>query len=229
MKRTKKEVLARRLKTTALAAGAALVGAGVADGAIMGEHINKTVAPNTSFDLDLDGDGNDDFTFSGTSFTTQTGYSTATPSGGSTFVTTSTFTYGFARASAAQPENGVFVSSGSFARTFSDSESVSVSGPGTQASAAQLTTSFGTGPFAGSTPRFLGLRFNTTDFGMFNGWARVAVPSIGEIYIQDYAFESNGGAIHIDEDAQPIPEPGTLLLMASGAAGLLALRRRRKS
>jgi len=214
MKRTKQEILARRLKTTALAAGAALATAGAADAAIIGETINETVGPNDTFLLDLDGDGNDDFGFVGSTSTFATGTTSS-----STFTSTSGYAsvYGFGN-------NQVFASGSNEARVFTGSESVSSGLSGGQ-SFVSLTTSFG-GPFQGSTPKYLGLRFNTTDFGVVNGWARVAVPTLGQIEIESYAFESDGGAIHIPNE---VPEPSTLLLMASGAAGLLALRRRRKS
>lgn len=213
MKRTKQEALTRRLKTTAIAAGAALVGAGAADAAIMGDTINETVGPNDSFSLDLDGDGNFDYEFNAsTSFT-----STDTTGGGTTWTTTSAY------ASVMGLDGNQVLVSGSFARVFNGSESVS-SGAGNLSTFASLTYSF-SGPFAGSTPRYLGLVFNTTDYGVVNGWARVAVPSGGQIFIESYAFETDGSPIHVPNE---IPEPSTLLLMASGAAGLIALRRRRK-
>jgi len=217
MKRTKQDALTRRLKTTAIAAGAALAGGVAADAAVIGHTINETVGPNESFLLDLDGDGTNDFEFNGSTSFTST--STSTPDGSTTFVTTTS-----AYASVAGLGDNRVLASGRFARVFSASESISA-GAGDTAPFASLTSSF-SGPFAGSTPKYLGLVFNTTDYGVVNGWARVAVPDGGEIFIESYAFETDGSPIHVPNE---VPEPSTLLLMASGAAGLIALRRRRKS
>lgn len=139
-----------------------------------------------------------------------------------------------------EPNNAGFPSP----RVFEGSDSVSItSTPATTdfATYAPFATlvSPTTAPFGGSTPKFLGLRFNTTDYGLVNGWIRLTVttrdPDAGDfpprtgptmLFVQDYAFETDGGPIHVPNE---VPEPSSLLLMASGAAGLLALRRRRKS
>jgi len=216
MKRTKQEVLARRLKATAVAAGATLSTAGVADAAIVTDVVDETVLFGDSFFLDLDNDGNDDFEFTATS--------TGSSSSGRAYVR-------------GQGSNGIFTTSTnwSYAQAFAGSESVGT-GTGTTNSVGMLSSftisslGGGYGNFRGSTPRFLGLVFeattgpNTTEF--LYGWARVSVPTQGEIYIQDFAYEDSGAPIHVPNE---VPEPSTLLLMASGAAGLLALRRRRKS
>jgi len=213
MKRTKQENLARQLRATAVAAGAALAASSPAGAAIVTGTVNATVTPGTgTFFLDLDGDNVDDFGFG--VFTSSTSSST------SAYVS-------------AQGNNGIFTTSGSFnyAQAFEGSQSV---GTGTGSSTnlnghAVLTSSGSFGNFGGSTPRYLGLRFNATGgnaSGFVYGWARVAVPNPGEIRIYDFAYEDSGAPIHVPNE---VPEPSTLLLMASGAAGLLALRRRRKS
>ena len=182
---------------------------GSAGAAIMTGDLDQTVGPNENFFVDLDGDGTDDFEFLHT--------------------TSFTGTAGYNNVRGAEPGNSIFItSSSSYARAFRGSESVTAGG--SLASSALLaymafsSTTAG-GNFGGSTPRYLGLRFNTTDFGVVNGWMRVSVPNSSFMQLHDWAFESNGGAIHVPDE---IPEPSTISLMAAGAAGLALLRRRRK-
>jgi|GEM_PF-3429654 len=244
MTRNRHELLARRLKTTALAAGALLTGADAADAAVIHQNVDHTVNSGERFDLDLDGDGRDDFSFlAGVGFTSTTGTGTTGPDELALIVAnsyatgTGTGTFGGTDSFG----GAVVVDSGPFdtgttdgttegtlsfgARVFQGSESVDPETIGSLAPFAPLSLS-GVGAFVGGQPKFAGLVFNTTDYGVVTGWVRVAVPNNSTIYIQDYAFETDGGPIHVPNE---VPEPSTLLLMASGAAGLLALRRRRNS
>ena len=234
MKRSKQEALTRRLKTTALAAGALLTGA--ADAAVIHQTVDHTVNPGETFELDLDGDGTDDYVFGAgalpfTSTTTSPGTggpdNFALIAGNSYVGGTGTFGAGVVVSSSTfGTGTGGGTTTASFgARVFQGSEYVSPSSIGSLAPFAALSIS-GAGPFVGEQPKFAGLVFNTTDYGIVTGWVRVAVPNGSTIYIQDYAFETDERPIHIPNE---VPEPSTLLLMASGAAGLLALRRRRKS
>jgi len=248
MKRSKQEVLTRRLKTTALAAGAVVGCTGAAHAAVIGGVVNETVNKGETFDLDLDQDGRNDFRFlAGEAFSSTAETGTSGPedfaliAGYAVGAGTATGTFGSFGGSSFG--GGVVVSSGPFssgtetgtgtgtfgtsfgARVFEGSELVDPGGFSSLAPFAPLSLS-GAGPFVGDTPRFVGLVFNTTDYDIVTGWVRVSVPSNSTIYIQDYAFETDERPIHIPNE---VPEPSTLLLMASGAAGLLALRRRRKS
>lgn len=245
MKRDKQERLARRLKTAAMAAGALLTGAEAADAVVIQHTVDETVNPGERFDLDLDGDGRDDFSFfAGVGFTSTTVTGTGTGTGvpddfaliaAASYVTgtgtgTGTFTGTGSFGGAVVVDTGPF-STGttegtlSFgARVFQGSEYVDPGTRGSLAPFAPLSLS-GAGAFVGAQPKFAGLVFNTTDHGIVTGWVRVAVPNSSTIYIQDYAFETDERPIHVPNE---VPEPSTLLLMASGAAGLIALRRRRK-
>ncbi len=75
---------------------------------------------------------------------------------------------------------------------------------------------------------FLGLNFDLVD-GRHAGWAEVSVAAgNGELsaIVYGYAYEeAPGRAI----SAGAVPEPPSLLLLAAGAAGLAALRRKRAS
>lgn len=70
---------------------------------------------------------------------------------------------------------------------------------------------------------FVGYRFPSGG-GSAYGWARVTIDNAAGVFeIVDYAFESEPG---VGIAAGAIPEPSTLGLLAAGAAGLGALRRR---
>lgn len=194
------------LKAVSVAAGAALA-TGPAQAAIVYVPIGQTAADNDSFAVDLDGDENPDI---------EVGVFTSGSSSGGAYVGA---TNGLVQTSA------TFGSSSGAAALLSTSDSVTSNFDG--APFAILSYS-GSGPIIGNGSAFVGLLFNTTDFGPVHGWLRVTMPEPGVLTAVDAAFETSGEGIHIDPATQAVPEPSTLLLMASGAAGLLALRRRRK-
>jgi hypothetical protein len=96
-----------------------------------------------------------------------------------------------------------------------------------------ITTATGTGQtgnngslFPTSGPgAYYGFRFRNEALGnqVENGWARVTVPSTGTPgTLFEYAYENTGASI----TAGAVPEPGSISLLALGAVGLLARRRR---
>ena len=93
------------------------------------------------------------------------------------------------------------------------------------------------GYFAAGQSGFAGVEFNTGTAGnphIHYGWVRLVYsgdPWINSLTAIDWAYETTPGlAIHAGQTAEQsgIPEPGTaaLSLLALGAAGVLALRRR---
>lgn len=86
---------------------------------------------------------------------------------------------------------------------------------------------FGGSQFLNPGVGFIGFSFNT-GAGTQYGWARVNMQgSPGNAFtLVDYAFGDPGVMIRAGQTA--VPEPGSLGLLAVGAAGLVAWRRRRK-
>ncbi|MEO1497828.1 MAG: PEP-CTERM sorting domain-containing protein [Planctomycetota bacterium] len=78
--------------------------------------------------------------------------------------------------------------------------------------------------FNSAPDAFLGLSFGTAP-NLRYGWIRVGVENASASFvIKDWAYESDPG---VGIRAGQIPEPGTLGLLAAGAAGLAAIRSRR--
>ena len=205
--------LARALEASAIA-GVALSAATTAQAAIVHVPIDVTLEKNAGpFILDLDGDDGDDFGVSAWSSSTRSAYGAevgAWEDGRYVQATTAT--------------SGRY---GALGVPLSTSDTVSLSPSALRG----VLASYGFPDLIGSGPFFVGLLFNSTVYGngnLMQGWLRLELPEKGVIKIVDAAFETDGSPIHIDPASQAVPEPSSLLLMASGAAGLLALRRRRR-
>jgi hypothetical protein len=77
--------------------------------------------------------------------------------------------------------------------------------------------------FQNVTDAFVGFSFPIGGINHF-GWVRVDVNNVaGTFLVKDWAYQDVAGR---PIGAGQIPEPGTLGLLAAGATGLLALRRR---
>jgi hypothetical protein len=86
-----------------------------------------------------------------------------------------------------------------------------------------------TGPWAAQSGfAYLGLRF-TMSSQEYLGWAQIAIdPGTPSLTLHDYAYNDVAGdSINAGDGA--VPEPSSLALFAMGAAGVVALRRRRKA
>jgi hypothetical protein len=86
-----------------------------------------------------------------------------------------------------------------------------------------------TGPWASQSGfAYLGLRF-TMSAQEYLGWAQIAIDSgTPSLTLRDYAYNDVAGeSINAGDGAAP--EPSSLALFAAGAAGVAALRRRRKT
>lgn len=93
----------------------------------------------------------------------------------------------------------------------------------------------GIGAFQTNATNFVGFRFLNESDGLTHfGWASLLVGatlntagrSVGEIW---YESQANTGILVGDTGAAATPEPSSAALLAVGAAGLLAIRRRQQS
>jgi hypothetical protein len=77
---------------------------------------------------------------------------------------------------------------------------------------------------------YFGVQFQNEATGATNfGWVKItfgATPGVRAI--TEYAYENAGASINIGQ-ITAVPEPTTLALLATGATGLIALRRRRQA
>jgi len=88
---------------------------------------------------------------------------------------------------------------------------------------------FTVGNFPGQGPGYLGLQFQDDEGDTHYGWAKVVVPAdVTYAKIFGFAFETEADTEILAGAGDPVPLPGSLALLASGAAGLLAYRRMRR-
>lgn len=81
-------------------------------------------------------------------------------------------------------------------------------------------------PWLGATNAFLGMQVDVPGGSLHYGWVRLSVDA-NNVVVHDMAIESDAGAPIRAGAGAAIPEPGSLGLLALGAAGLVAWRRRR--
>ena len=81
------------------------------------------------------------------------------------------------------------------------------------------------GDWVGATNAFLGMMVDVPNSSPHFGWVRLSVDDNLGIVLHDFAIESESNQAILA--GAGIPEPGSLGLLALGAAGLLAWRKRR--
>ena len=86
------------------------------------------------------------------------------------------------------------------------------------------------GEFLGTDKAYFGFRFSDKNGLVFDGWGRVSMPSDGsKLTFHDLAYnDDSNGTIQVGQkvDGAAVPEPGTLGMLAMGAAGVYAWRRK---
>lgn len=80
------------------------------------------------------------------------------------------------------------------------------------------------------TSGYLGLRFDDVTSGVHYGWAQLSVPEdLSSLTLIDYAYETVRNTQILAGAGTPVPLPGSLALLATGCAGLLAYRRMKRA
>lgn len=200
----------RTLRTAyTLAAGAAAsMGTNVADAAIVySGPQNISIASGNSQDLNLDGDAFNDILLKNYNF------------GGGPYQGASVnffpgklvgFSSGLAYVSALAA--GAIIDSTTAGPSFTGSMAYGAANPNAQ--------------FNNVTDAYIGLSFPAGG-NTYYGWVRVDVNNAAKTFlVKDWAYESEAG-LGIKAGAGLVPEPATLGLLACGAAGIAAIRRKR--
>ncbi|QDT67750.1 PEP-CTERM motif protein [Planctomycetes bacterium MalM25] len=207
MKTDTKSSSARKAAYT-LAAGAAVGAAGSADAAIVYSGVQDIpVGQFGSQDLNLDGDAYNDillknYVFGGGNY--QGAYVNFFPG------KVVGFSAGLNYASALA-EGDLIDSTTTAGGPFSASLAYGAANPNAE--------------FNSADGAFIGLEFPINAVSHF-GWVRVTIDNAaGSFVINDWAYESEPG---VGITAGAVPEPGSLGLLAAGAAGVAALRKRRR-
>lgn len=196
---------ASRLMKYSLAAGAAATATGAANAAVQYSGTqNIAIAQFSSQDLDLDGDTYNDillknYVFGGNYQGATVNFYPGKVVGFSTGLSYATALSAGTTIDAAATSGGPFAVSLGYANN-----------PNSQ--------------FDNVTGAFIGLEFPINATSHF-GWIRVDIDNAaGTFNIVDWAYEDQPG---VGIEAGAVPEPGSLALLAAGAAGLASIRRKK--
>ena len=218
-KNKKSHKLENDIVTYSLAAGAVLLGTAGANAAVHHTDLGAGVVLNTdgtTFDIDFNG-GGPEFTIAfGTAYhRVNVVYRTANASwrgGGG---------YGIGGG----PNDGaITLNNGDNVDSGAQWGHNNLTGTNFYGNMAYTSFNLGYGSFAGTSDKYLGVRFDIGGNTHY-GWIQVQVPAdVTFATITGYAYEDVADA---QITAGAIPEPGSLALLAIGAAGLAAWRKKR--
>lgn len=229
----------------AAAAGASMAAAHVAEAAPIwvnppdfSIHIDTSSFSATNQPFDLDGDGVDDFQIGLWRFQSISLGSTTTSSGGTT-----SYSYYAGSGSASlwglQPGNGVLANASNRVRQLSSGATIGPGGDFQQLGRVRTVSTYffeatnTIGTFAPGADGLAGVQFQIGGQTHY-GWIRLQLDvssSIGlpnQLTVRDWAYESIPGTAIAAGSIVPEPSTFGLGCLAAGAAGVAALRRRKK-
>lgn len=235
--------LERRLAAYALVGGTALVGSrDVAEASIVTGTVNQPVNGSAGVNLDLDNDTINEFVFSTTSGINSTNSFTLMVGSGAALQGSGTLMSGnVAKPLATVLPGGTQIGSvapGTSTWTSATPGNGSKSVLGLQDYDSTTGLPVATGAWAGETQKFVGVAFvlsagasGPVPYPFHYGWIRLSAPSTwpGSLTVVDWAYETRAGVPILAgaTTGGTVPEPGTLQVVALGAVGLIAWRRRR--
>ncbi len=197
----------KRIAYTVAASAAAGAMASSADAEVIYSGVQDlSVAQFTATDLDIDGDGTGDvllknYVFGGNYQGLTVNYFPGKAAG---FTTGLNYTSALAEGTLI---DAAATASGNFAQSMAYANN-----PDSQ--------------FDNATNAYIGLEFPISGPNHF-GWIRVSIDNAaGTFVIHDWGYESTPG---VGIEAGATPEPGTLGMLAAGAAGLACMRRRKNA
>lgn len=214
----------RKIISYTAAASSAFVFSASADAAIIYSGTQNITSDGV---VDVNADGTNDFGFTVSSFngSSSYGYANLNPLAGAQFIKTNAFDVKkLSSGSTISAGAGVFQDiEGTFRYTVIDSSG----------------SFFEEGPWAGTvapdtTSGFAGIKIDDNGTDIF-GWLRFSIENRAtdgfpsKVTLIDWAYEDTGASIRAGQTISEVPLPGSLGLLAMGASGLAALRRRRKS
>ena len=224
-------LLDRRLLAYAAAAGAAMAGAQTAQAEVQSRTLDVTVFDSpTGFKLDVDQDGTDDFNFWHFSFDSGTNtiaFAEATIAAEDTAALTGT-TNPYDEGTGKLVDAKVETASTNSPHAYNYGRGAWLAAtPG-----GYFASDYGTGNWAGQSG-FLGLQFeSSTTGGIHAGFVQLSVDANDSatplaIRLTGVAWEDQAYTdIHVENIAKVVPEPVSLGLLAMGAVGIAAMRRR---
>ena len=214
--------LEKRLLAYSVAAGAAISGIESAEATIIYKNLGDIVVSGGTYSLEINDDGQIDFRVLHSSGIY------------------SSYNVQFAGASNFAPVNNGFAGKGFVISKLDLGEVIDenyVDGFIKRGNFGSLYSSNGqqipTGNFLGADKDYFAFRFSDKNNLVFNGWGRVSMPMDGSsITFHDVAYNDVAGASIMAGETEAglgtaVPEPGTLGMLALGAAGVCAWRKRK--
>jgi len=220
---------AAKILTYTAAASSAFVFSAAADAAVIYSGTQNITSDGF---VDINGNGNDfSITVSSATGASSYGYANLNPIAGAQFIRTNfSDVKKLASGSTISAGGNFFDSNGSF-------RYVVINSVGTKFEEGDWAGGASAGA-AGATSGFAGFKLNDNGTDIF-GWLRFSIENEGpgnpfihegfpvKVTLLDWAYEDTGASILAGQTVSAVPLPGSLGLLAMGATGLAAFRRRK--